>query len=205
MNRTHVLLRPLSSEWAFSQGSTCADLPGTFRDASLNDPSFLNSPYLGFIGPSCIPGAGLGCFLQCTDLSLREGTDVGTYWGPDTNNGGIDPSFLGSTEDPPGRDDGAYLLVDTDEYIVDAHVHCAVGYLNDPFEEANCFFQPDPDNPLRIILVNRVHFPRHGIYELTVNYGWDYWKDRLRLLSSEARRRCIAFYRPEDGRLSRTS
>ena len=86
--------------------------------------------------------------------------------------------------------------------MVDAHVNCAGGYLNDPFEEANCFFQPDPDNPSTILLVNRVHFPRNGVYELTVNYGWDYWKDRLLFLSPAARRRCIAFYRPNDALLN---
>ena len=72
---------------------------------------------------------------------------MGEYWGPSTANGGIGPAYLVNDADPPGREDGAYLLQNQNHYIVDAHVDCAMGYLNDPFEPANCFFQPNPDNP----------------------------------------------------------
>ena len=92
---------------------------------------------------------------------MREGTVVGEYWGPNSANGGVDQSYLTSELDPPGRDDSAYLLQHEDIYIVDAHEDCAVGYLNDPFEEANCFFH-------QILVVTRISFPSS---ELTINYG----------------------------------
>ena len=98
--------------------------------------------------------------------------------------------------DPPGREDEAYLLQNQHHYIVDAHSDCAVSYLNDPFAPANCFFQPNPDNPCQILVVTHTILPSRGVYELTVNYGWDYWSERLHLLSPDAQARCIAFYHP---------
>ena len=122
---------------------------------------------------------------------------MGEYFGPSTANGGIDASYLVRDEDSPGRDNGAYLLQNQQHYIVDAHPDCAMGYLNDPFEPANCFFQANPDNPCQILVVSRVVFPCRGVYELAVNYGWDYWADRLHLLSPDAAVRCTAFYHPD--------
>ena len=196
-SRRDILDRYLSSEHATPLAPSCANLVGHFTRVLPTNHYFLPYPHHGYIGQSKILGAGLGLFLETEPPPLREGSVVGEYWGPSTTNGGIDPIYLTSDRDPPGRDDGAYLLQHADAYIVDAHKDCAVGYLNDPFEEANCFFQVNPDNPEQILVVTRVVFPGRGVYELTVNYGWDYWRERLHLLSPSAQARCLAFYCPD--------
>ena len=142
--------------------------------------------------------AGLAFFLETGPSPILQGTVIGVYESPSTANGGIDEYYLTSEEDPPGRENGAYLLQNQHQYIVDAHVDCAVGYINDPFAPANCLFQANPDNPCqRILVVNRIVFPSRSVFEPTANYGWDYWADRLHLLSPDAQAQCIAFYHPE--------
>ena len=73
-----------------------------------------------------------------------------------------------------------------------------MGYLNDPFCTANCFFQPDPDNPNRILLILRVNLHRGQLHELFVNYGASYWRLHFHLLSAEAQQACAAFYNLSD-------
>ena len=197
-DRRDDLDRNLSNKFALPIASRCALLPGYFARVPPTSYYFLPYQHTGYLGQSRIVGSGLGLFLETAGTtSMREGTVVGEFWGPSSANNGIDPSYLTSGLDPHGRDDGAYLLQHENIYIVDAHKNCAVGYLNDPFEDANCFFQANPENPCQILVVSRIIFPSRGVFELTVNYGWDYWKDRLHLLSSTAQARCLAFYQPQ--------
>ena len=195
-NRLDSLDMVLSTEWEQSLAPRCVDLGGHFTRIPITNHYFIN-PFQAFLGPSRIAGAGRGLFYETEETSpVLQGSVVGEYFGPSTANGGIDRSFLTNDLDPPGREDGAYLLQNQHHYIVDAHPDCAVGYLNDPFAPANCFFQPNPDNPCQILVVTRTILPSRGVYELTVNYGWDYWSERLHLLSPDAQARCIAFYHP---------
>ena len=187
----------LSNEWAPSLATRCADLPGPFRRVPNTGYYFIQYPHQGYLGNSRIPGAGLALFIETGPSPILPGTVIGEYEGLSTANGGIDVSYLTNDADPPGWADGAYLLQNQHHYIVDAHEDCAVGYLNDPFEQASCFFQPHPDNPCQILVVNRITFPSRGVFEPTANYGWDYWADRLHLLSPDAQARCIAFYQPD--------
>ena len=171
---TDQLNYPLSDEWASSLGRRCADLTGDFYRIPSTPYYFLPPTTQGFLGPSTILGAGLGLFIENTFLAVNSGMVVGEYWGPSTANGGIPSIYQDPNpdlDDPPNaRDDGAYLLRN-DTYLVDAHEDCAVGYINDPFEEANCFFQIDPTNEHRILVVARVTFPINGVFEIFVNYG----------------------------------
>ena len=188
---------PLSEEWAPSLGRRCADLRGDFRSIPRTEYYFLPPPTQGFLGTSTIIGADLGLFIENSSLPVNSGRVVGEYWGPSTANGGFPLTYCDpnpNLDDPPNaRADGAYLLRN-DTYLVDAHEDCAVGYINDPFEEANCFFQIDPTNEHRLLVVARVTFPSNGVYEIFVNYGWQYWAERLHLLSPDAQRRCLNFY-----------
>ena len=173
------------------------DLSGAFHRISHSNYYFLPPPTQGFLGPSTILGAGFGLFIETSTVPVYSGMVVGEYWGPSTANGGF-PSLYCDPDpdlpDPPNaRADGAYLLRN-DRYLVEAHEDCAVGYLNDPFELANCFFQVDPSNEHRLLVIARVTFPSNGVYELFVNYGWQYWEDRLHLLSPENQQRCLNFY-----------
>ena len=68
--------------------------------------------------------------------------------------------------------------------MVNCDSDCSVGYLNDPFRLANCFFQPDPTDPHRILVVLRVNLRQGQLHELTVNYGADYWMEYYHLLSA---------------------
>ena len=202
--RTQDLLYDLSEEWATPLASRCADLPGSgaFDRIPCTEYYFLPLPTQGYLGPSTISGAGFGLFIETSSMFVRSGMVMGEYWGPSTANRGISPSYCDPDPDladpPNAREDGAYLLRHG-TYLVDAHPDCAVGYLNDPFENANCFFQPDPDNSNRLLVVARVNFPSNGVFELTVNYGWQYWSERLHLLSADAQRRCVNFYLGRDG------
>ena len=148
-----------------------------------------------FRGPSLLLGSGQGIFLLDSNRSPPAGTVVGAYWGDDTVNGGIHPSHLPLSAPPPpnARANGAYLLRHGD-YLVDCDPDCAVGYLNDPFQVANCFFQPDPENPRRLLVVLRVGLQQGHLHELYVNYGADYWWEHYHLLSPTSRRACEAFY-----------
>ena len=62
---------------------------------------------------------------------------------------------------------------------MDAHVDCAVGYLNDTFAPTNSFFQPNPDNPSQMLVINCTVLPSRRFFERIVNYGWDYWSEIL--------------------------
>ena len=148
----------LSTEWVLSLAPRCENLLGHFTHIPVTPYYFLQPPHQAYLGNSRIVGAGRALFLETGPLPVLESTVVGEYFGPSTANGGIDPSYLTNDADPPGRDDGTYLL-NQNHYIVDAHVDCAVGYLNDPFETANCFIQPNPDNPCQILVVTRIVFP----------------------------------------------
>ena len=80
------------------------------------------------------------------------------YFGPNTRSGGINPRYLaGNAPVPPSaRAKGAYLLLRHGSYMVDCAPECAMGYLNDPFTLENCFFQPDPSNPCRLLIALRI-------------------------------------------------
>ena len=166
---------------------TWEELPGTYTPA-LEGPGY-NIPFpIGLrIGPSTLPGAGLGLFIDTNVYNLTAGTAVGGYWGPDTFNQGL-PGWLLLPDSviPEGvREGGAYLLRHGN-YMVDADPDCAMGYINEGWEDANASFQPNPRNPYEILIVLKRNLPAHGIYELTVNYGAEYWErlhERLGILS----------------------
>ena len=81
--------------------------------------------------------------------------------------------------------------------MVDCAPHCPGGFLNDPFCLGNCFFQPAPDDPHRLLVVLRVTLRRGQLHELFINYGPDYWDEvHLAALSPVARAQCEAFYAP---------
>ena len=81
--------------------------------------------------------------------------------------------------------------------MVDCAPHCPGGYLNDPFCLGNCFFQPAPDDPHRLLVVLRVTLRRGQLHELFINYGPAYWDEvHLSALSPAARAQCEAFYAP---------
>ena len=112
------------------------------------------SPVAIFSGPSQLLGSGLGLFAFPPSQDLLPGTVVTEYFGQSTANGGLPISHLTASH-PSGRADGGYLLQSGD-YMVDCDPHCPGGYLNDPFCPGNCFFQPAPDNPHRLLVVLRV-------------------------------------------------
>ena len=128
------------------------------------------------IGPSTLPGAGLGLFIDSKVYNLFAGTAIGGYWGPDTINQGL-PTWLLEPESviPDGvvRDGGTHLLRDGN-YMVDADPDCAMGYINEGWEDANASFQPNPKKPYEILIVLKKTLPAHGIYKITVNYGAEY-------------------------------
>ena len=71
-----------------------------------------------------------------------------------------------------------------------------MGYLNDPFTLANCFFQPDPTNPCRLLIVLRIGLRRGQLHdELFVNYDKPYWETHADYLPPEVRLRCFDYYK----------
>ena len=147
------------------------------------------------IGPSTIPGAGLGIFLYTADKWVSSGTMLGEYIGDDTVNLRLPVEYLepGRTEYPAARDGGSYLLRHND-YMVDASPDCAMGYINEGWSKANSFFQPDPSNVNSLISVTWCTFPPHGVYEILTNYSFQYWLERQHLLSESEANECIRYY-----------
>ena len=174
---------------------TWADLSGTYVPA-LEGPGYnIPFPIEIRIGPSTIPGAGLGLFINTNVYNLYAGTAVGGYWGPDTYNQGL-PGWLLEPDAviPDGvRDGGAYLLRHGN-YMVDADPDCAMGYINEGWEEANASFQPNPRDPYEILIVIKRTLLAHGIYELTVNYGAEYWERLQERLGIIAQLKWQSFY-----------
>ena len=117
--------RPVAYRWD--------QLPGDY-EAAAKSPGY-NLPSLNQlrIGPSTLPGAGLGCFLNTENHNYTTGTVLGIFWGPSTANQGLPASILEPGADIPAgvRDDGAYLLRHG-PYMVDADPDCAMGYVNEP-------------------------------------------------------------------------
>ena len=85
------------------------------------------------------------------------------------------------------RDGGAYLLRHK-KYLVDAAADCSLGYANEGWGDANSFFQHSAGKKPVIMMVIKRIFPAWGIYEITVNYWKEYWKDRFSRLDEEGRR-----------------
>ena len=54
--------------------------------------------------------------------------------------------------------------------MVEADPDCAMGYINEGWEDANASFQPNPRNPRELLVLKR-NLPAGGIYEITINYG----------------------------------
>ena len=173
------------------------ELPDTylpFPYASLQQYE-LPAPLEIRIGPSSIPGAGLGIFLFTADKWVPPGTMLGRYIGNDTVNGGLPLAYLapGCTEYPEARDGGSYLLRHNN-YMVDASPDCAMGYINEGWSKANSFFQPDPACRNSLISVTWCTFPPNGVYEILTNYSFQYWLDRMHLLSGSEQRECFQYY-----------
>ena len=147
------------------------------------------------IGPSLIPDAGKGLFLDASRHTFLAGTVVGTYWGADTINQGLPLSLLEPGAGIPSgvRDDGGYLLRHGD-YMVEADPDCAMGYINEGWEDANASFQPNPRNPMELLVVLKRTLPAGGIYEITINYGAEYWRERYHRLGAAARMKWQMFY-----------
>ena len=131
-------------------------------------------------------------------FNLR-GSGTGEFWGPNTRNGGIPPEYAPSDAPLPTgtRDDGAYLLRHG-HYLVDADVDCSVGYANEGWRDANCFFQYDSaQEPVLLLVLKRTLLP-YRIYELTVNYGREYWAShpnpRLDLLNAAGLQQFYDYY-----------
>ena len=154
-------------------------------------------------GSSTIPDAGLGLFLDTSICNYTAGYVVGTYWGPDTINHGIPLSLLhpGAAIPAGMRDDGAYLLWHVN-YMVEADPACAMGFINEGWEDANASFQPNPRNPRELLVVLTRNLPARGIYEITINYGADFWHDRYHWLGTAARMTWQMFYSNTRGRSS---
>ena len=152
-----------------------------------------------FVGPSLLLASGLGLYALNHSRPLLAGLVLGKYWGPSTANGGIDAIYLPQAAPlpPAARAQGAYLLRHG-QYMVDCDPACPMGYLNDPFRLANCFFQPDPDDHNCILLILRVNLHQGQLHELYVNYGASYWRLHFHLLSAEAQQACAAFYNLSD-------
>ena len=74
-------------------------------------------------------------------MTIYEGTAAGRYWGPSTRNNGIPSEYAPEDSPVPAgtRDEGAYLLRHR-TYLVDADEDCSMGYANEGWREANCFF-----------------------------------------------------------------
>ena len=177
-----------------------AVLDHTIYDSTLPDPSpaiasswqrfypsishyLIPSPAVCYCGPSSIPNSGLGFYLYDPDNDFHAGAVVGECFGPSTRSGDIHPRYLARNAPvpPSARAKGAYLLRHG-SYLVDCAQECAMGYLNDPFTLANCFFQPDPSNPCRLLIVLRVGLRRGQLHELFVNYDKPYWETHAEYL-----------------------
>ena len=105
-------------------------LPPPLTGLSLPDYT-LTAPLELRIGPSTVPGAGLGLFLYTGPKWVSPGVILGKYWGPSTANGGLPALFLDPNRDfyPEARDDGDYLL-QHGNYMLDASADCPMGYIN---------------------------------------------------------------------------
>ena len=127
---------------------------------------------------------------------MSPGVILGKYWGPSTANGGLPASYLDLNRDsfPEARDDGDYLL-QHGTYMVDAAADCPMGYINEGWSAANCFFQPNPDRVNELVVVSWYTFPPNGVYELFTNYGFLYWLHRRHLLDSTTGQECLRYYR----------
>ena len=194
------LLYDLSDEVAFAEGRTWADLGNHEYYPLYNDIGLLLvSPVEIWIGPSRIPGAGLGLFIFTSYMTLHSGTGIGKYWGPSTRNGGIPLEY--APEDSPipegTRDDGDYLLRHG-SFLVDADEDCSMGYANEGWHDANCFFQHTANNDPDLLLVLKKKLLPNRVYELTVNYGREYWfsgpNPRIFRLGAAARQLCELYY-----------
>ena len=132
-------VQPVARRWEDLNGVYIPALEGL----GYNLPSTINLR----IGPSLIPDAGNGLFLDASMRTFLTGTVIGTYWGPDTINHGLPLSLFEPGAGIPNgvRDDGGYLLRHGD-YMVEADPDCAMGYINEGWEDANASFQPNPGN-----------------------------------------------------------
>ena len=194
------LLYDLSNEVAYPEGRTWDDLGANAYYPLYNDIGLLLfSPIQIWIGPSKIQGAGLGLFIFTSFMTLQSGTGVGKYWGPSTRNGGIPIEYAPEEAPVPEgtRDDGDYLLRHGD-FLVDADKDCSMGYANEGWCDANCFFQHTSNTDPELLLVLKKTLLPNMIYELTVNYGREYWFSgpipRILNLGAAARQLCEAFY-----------
>ena len=132
-------------------------------------------------------------------MTFHSGIGIGKYWGPSTRNGGIPMKY--AAEDAPipdgTRDDGDYLLRHGN-FLVDADADCSMGYANEGWGDANCFFQHTSNTDPELILVLKKTLLPNRVYELTVNYGREYWfagpNPRIFNLSAAGRRMCEAYY-----------
>ena len=194
------LLYDLSDEVAFAAGRTWASLEPHEYYPLYNDIGLLVSgPVEIRIGPSQIPGAGQGLFIYTRHVTFNSGSALGRYWGPSTRNSGIPAIY--APEDAPipegTRDDGAYLLRHRN-LLVDADEDCSMGYANEGWHDANCFFQhTSHDEPDLLLVLKKKLLPYH-VYELTINYGREYWflgpNPRYLSLSPAARQQCLDYY-----------
>ena len=180
-------VRPIATSWNDLNGVYIPAMEGL----GYNLPSIIDLR----TGPSLIPEAGNGLFLDASRRTFLAGTVLGTYWGPDTINQGLPLSLLEHGSGIPAgvRDEGAYLLRHGD-YMVEADEDCAMGFINEGWEDANASFQPNPRNPRELLVVLKRNLPGGGIYEITINYGADYWWDRYHRLGTAARVQWQMFY-----------
>ena len=180
-------VRPIAMRWEDLNGVYVPAMEGL----GYNLPSFIDLR----TGPSLIPEASNGLFQDASRHTFLAGTVLGTYWGPDTINQGLPLSILelGSGIPDGVRDKGAYLLRHGD-YMVEADQDCAMGFINEGWEDANAAFQPNPRNPMELLVVLKRTLPAGGIYEITIDYGADYWRDRYHRLGTAARMNWQMFY-----------
>ena len=70
-----------------------------------------------------------------------------------------------------------------------------MGFLNDSLGLSNCFSQPDPSNPHRLLLILCVGLRRGQLHELDViNYGKPFWTNQAKYLLPAALERSYDSY-----------